>query len=455
MYSRLNDGKRSLIIQMTAPEPMKTSKFVKTFFSLLFAAGGVVSAKADSPLLELGENSSAYIYVNSGLSWCDNIYAAPDGKDRVGDAIWFVVPGIVADIGRDSAHHINFAFSERFSNYLEHEQLNSQLATSTFSYLYNPGRRLRLTVNGSFTQYAQREYMSGYVVDQNDPDKIVPSNLRDKVRRETYTLDGDINYVLTAKLSGTVGFNYSLLHFRNHRDIYSDTQSFSVPVSLFYNCFENFYIGMSYSWSYSDTEQVKGTSGYTPGRQFYDYYPGQSLSHFIGLSTKGSLTSKLSIRGNVGVGWSSIQNRWWINYDKNVIASPYKVPSHYYCTGNFTVGLDYASDRWRVMLTSGRNFAIGGQAQSYTTTYARIQAATYLTLKWFWTNYIGVNFLDFDRSRYLGGRHDTVYLAGTILSYLPNKYWSFSLGYSYLQDESNRINNFDSHTISLSATFKY
>ncbi|MDR3229492.1 MAG: hypothetical protein LBT53_08820 [Puniceicoccales bacterium] len=413
---------------------MKIKKLIQSAALLSFLTGGGLVANADSPLLQLGENSSAYVFADAGLTWCDNIFYASNGQHKVDDFVYFLAAGVVGDVGKDGSHHLNFSFKETFSNYVDNDDLNSQLANFSVSYSYDPQKKLRLGLFASFTQFAQNDNVLQY-------DSGSPEYLRDLIRRDQYYVSADINYQISSRVSADIGFNYYNEHFRNHRDVFNDRQTFSIPVSVFYQVTEKHHLGLSYSWSHTE---ISRTSPYN------NYDPGAQDSHFFGISTKGALTSKLTLRGNAGVGFQSFSGRGWLTTE-----GYYHIPNDAHSTANFTLVLDYSADKYRLALSSGRNFNLGGQAQSYTNTHVRLNATTYLSLHWYLSAYAAYYYQEYSKTAQHKGGDDNLVSAGINLSFLPNRYWRLGAGYTHIRDVSNRIRDFSSNSITLSATLKY
>jgi opacity protein-like surface antigen len=407
---------------------MKVTRNNKAALTLTLLWGAASLSQAAVPLYFPNENSYLSLSLNTGVMYVDNISA---GHIKTDDLIYNITPTVSVETGKDALNYFNFSFSETFVNYLDNGRLDTQLAATRFAYTYDPQSRLRLSLGASLEQLAQNDSMIW------DPD----DDRTEIIRRDYYTANIDASYNLSAKLDLNLGFNYFNEHFNTLRERYNDRQVYTVPVSLHHQLWDRFFVGVSYSYSQTDIERDgnsrSGVSGYNPGTQ---------ISHFVGLSTRGSFTAKLSFRGNVGVGFQSMEDRYLFSNSGRI----YQDES--YSTLNFSFSADYLlSEKSRLMLTSGRNFQVGGRAQNLTSTYARLNATGYLNAFWQFSAYASYTYQDF---KFSNGRIDHLFGFGAGLSYLPVNWARISLGYRYLEDNSNRIHNFNVNSVMLSVEFK-
>jgi len=394
----------------------------------------------DSPLFILGDRACGYFLFETGATWTDNIFAS---KFRVDDMIYSVSPGIAFDIGRESMNQINLGFRETFINYMNHDRLGTQLANGWFNWTCDPQGRARFNISATFTQVAQND--STLYVPDDESTSIDESRLLEGqiLRRDLYFIGGTMSYALTAKLNTDFGFNWS------HEDYvgvlkpyYNDRQVYSPHISVHREIFDKYYLGVSYNYSFTDI------NGHV--RQYYGSNPGYAESHFVGLSTKGILTAKLSLRGNIGVGWNWFDQR---------IPAPNGTTLDYakgrtYSTLNFTLAADYVSDKWRATLSTNRQFMLNGQAQAYTNTNARINFQAWLNHKISYYAFFGYAYMDF----VYFDRVDHVITFGGGFDYHPNRYWRIGIGYYGIQDLStgkHPISDFYANSLTISASLKY
>ncbi|MDR1817891.1 MAG: hypothetical protein LBR07_06955 [Puniceicoccales bacterium] len=420
------------------------------------AAAGIPALS--SPLVELGDRSCGYFVLDTSATWSDNIYGA---GLRIDDMIYTVSPGFNLDFGRDSVNTLSIAFRETFVDYMQHSGIDTQLASGSISWSFDPQSRLRLGASASFTQVAQNDQTMWVPALQRDASGAIlygvdgrPIQATDAngnaiyeeeghiLRRDLYSAGVHASYNISSKVNADVSLNWSMEHYRDYRTIYNDRQTFTVPASLFYQIFEKYYLGISYNYSYTDIQQKENDN----------YDPGYQHSHYVGLSTKGPLTSRLTLRGSVGWGVTYYEGRS-VMYEDTFAFQSYRVQidDYTYSTLNFSLALDYVGNKWRVSLMGARSFQLSGTASSYTNTYGRLNFQAWLTEKWSYYAYFGYAYQDY----YYYKRHDQVLTYGGGIDYHPNRYWRIGVGYAGLRDISTRIKDFYINSISINASLKY
>ena len=398
---------------------------------------GSVEASADSPLVQFGDNSLLYITAEGGFAYSDNIFAS---KNRVADTVATGTIGLHVETGRDSINQFNLVFKETFQNYIEHDDMNSQIADVFFSYVFAPKQRLRVAVNGSFKQSAQN-------------DNIVYT-VGDIVHRYELGAGLDLNYQLSTKISLSTGFSYYQEHFENYRHIFNDRESYTVPLSVSYAVTEKIFTGLSYSYTYSDIHE---NSNQNPTGAYWFQDPGTMDQHYLGLNVKGDISTKLNLRADFGFSFLQTHDRSY-SLDERGNGTWGNAANDNYTRSNFnfSLGASYqASSRALLTLIAGRRFQVGGQAQDLTNTFVRFSSRVALFSRWYWVSTASYAYQDFNKPV---DRVDHVYSVGTGISYIPNKYWQLSLGYRFLGVDSKGVHRFEgygSNIVEFSAKFKY
>ena len=426
---------------------MKFFKHLKrtALVALFIAAAGSADAG-----IKFGDSTSLDLSIDEMVTWVDNLYFM--SSNRVSDLSSSLTPGIT--LTHDAINRFTIGFWETFVNYLDHTELDSQLAGANFSYIFEPRKvvgadegtqgtsRLRLSAHGSFTQIAQ-----------NDNTLIIEGeSISNVIRQDLYSVGVNGSYGLTPRISVDTGFNWNYHHFAAFwsRDRYNDTQSFSVPLSVFYKMpGDRYEVGLTYSWSYTDIEQNRS-------QRRMGYTPGNMTTHNAGLTVRGAVpgTAKLMAHGSFTYGYRSFDDRIY-QYSNNRTKTDYSD-----ATFNYNVGLDYqVRDNIRASLNSGRNFDIGGRAQAITSTYIRLNVQTIIKSTLMTNVYFDYRRQDFDTAG-IRDRVDNLYTVGTGLSYstyITNlRTWaSFSLGYRFLADDSNRIHDFYVNAVSFMISLRY
>jgi hypothetical protein len=421
-------------------------KFVKHLKRTALMALFIAAAGSADAGIKLGDSTSLDVSVDAMATWIDNLYYTSEHREA--DMSTAVTPGIT--ITHDAINHFKFGFWETFVNYLNHTELDSQLTSADFSYDFDPRKvvgadegstgpsRLHFSAHGSITQIAQND---NTLLDTGESFGTV-------IRQDIYSAGVNGSYGLTPLISMTTGFSYGYHHFASLPERYNDSQSFSVPLTFFYKLpGDRYELGLTYSWGYTLIEANQG-------QRRLGINPGTQTTHNVGVSFKGAVpgSTKLTMHGDVTYGFRSIDDR--VTY--GVRGGGYDD-----ATLNYRVGLNYqVRDNLRASLNSGRNFDVGGRAQAITSTYVRLNLQTVIKSIFQTTAYIDYRRQDFDVGYGTRNRADNLFTVGTGLSYSSYitslRTWaSFSLGYRFLIDDSNRIHDFDVSVVSFMLSFRY
>lgn len=398
---------------------------------------GSIKAKADSPLLQFGNNSLLYVTAEGGFAYSDNIFAS---KKRVTDTLATGVIGIHLETGRDSINQFNLVFRETFQNYIEHDDMSTQIADAFVSYTFDPKKRLRLGISGSFRQSAQN-------------DNIIYA-VGDIVHRYELGANVDLSYQFSTKFSFNTGYRYSQEHFEDFRQFFNDREGHSVPISLSYAMTEKIQAGLSFTYTYSDIHENESQSG-TGSYWFQD--PGTMDQYYFGLNIKGDVSQRLNVRADVGYSFLQTHGRSY-SLDQLGNGTFGAAADDNYTRSNFNFSLNanyQVSSRMRLSVIAGRRFQVGGQAQDLTNTFVNIGTQVSLFSRWHWLLTASYAYQDFNKPV---DREDHVYSVGTGFSYVANKYWQLSLGYRFLGVDSkglHRFQGYGANLVEFSAKFKY
>jgi hypothetical protein len=422
---------------------MKFAKHLKrtALMALFIAAAGSANAG-----IKLGDSTSLDLSVDAMATWVDNLYYT--SAHRESEMSTSLTPGVT--ITHDAVNHFKLGFWESFVNYLNHTELDSQLASANFSYDFEPRKvvgadegaggssRLHLSAHGSVTQIAQND---NTMLDTGESFSTV-------IRQDTYSAGVNGSYGLTPRISLSTGFSYGYHHFASLRNRYNDTQSFSVPITLFYKMpGDRYELGLTYSWGYTLIEANQ------PQRLQYSN-PGNQTTHNAGLSFRGAVpgSAKMTMHGSVTYGFRSIDDR---------VSFGQRGSGYDDATLNYSVGLSYqVRDNIHASLNSGRNFDVGGRAQAITSTYVRLNVQSVIKSIFQVSTYIDYRRQDFDVGAGVRNRADNLFTVGAGLSYSSyitylRTWTTFSLGYRFLVDDSNRIHDFDVSAVSFMVSFRY
>ena len=101
-----------------------------------------------------------------------------------------------------------------------------------------------------------------------------------------------------------------------------------------------------------------------------------------------------------------------------------------------------------------RDFGVGSDGAP--TKENSVSLSSNLSLSNNWTGNANLGYTQRDYTR--RDRKDDKYSAGIRIFYLPNRFWQFSGGYSYIDSESrgaDRGNSYEAHMVDLNATLRY
>lgn len=406
---------------------MKSLPSLKKFAFLPMLVGASAALHAGSPLLDLGESACAYFICDAAVTYNDNIFATHNKTD---DVIFSISPGVQVNIGRESNNQLVITAREELKAYIDHDNLNNQLANVNAVWTYDAGSALSSKVWGNFQQ-----------VDQNTNTIGVDGSL---IERNLYGAGVHLSYKITAKSILEAGFNFNAVHFTDFRELYNDQSTYSVPVSWLYQVTDKLFAGLTYQYSYTD---IEGTNGNL------NPFPGNQQVHFAGLTARGDLTEKITIEGNAGVGYSIFNDRR-IFTGNDLAGNPtFADDDRNDTTFNFSLKANYqVTEKFVASLQAGRSFNVGGQAQAYTNTFFNLHGNYAISPHWEANGYVGYALQSFDGRN---GGDDNIFSAGVGISYLPNQYWRITLGYNFMNDDSDRIQNYNINTVSLTAALKY
>lgn len=393
---------------ITAPTyPLMISKNILVAALALPLTG---TAFAGSPLLPLNDDGSAAVFfvADATAAFNDNIFYQ---KDKTDDVIFTVAPGFELVAGGEGNTKFNLVFKEALSAYVDNNQLNSQLANLDATLAYDAGGATKVAVTGGFHQTAQ----------PNNQIAIAG----DIVTTDTFYAGADAQYKATDKSKITFGGRYSGVRYTAYEQLFNDTDSFSVPASWLYAVTDKLDAGLSYRYTYTDISA--NSLGFNGGDQ---------QVHFVGLTANGDVTPKLNVAASAGVGYSELTRDDGNDRDDT--------------TFNFSLTGTYAAtEKTTLSLTGAREFSVGAQGQQVTTTRGIFGVNYAIDEQWSANANAGYTVQDFAPGE------DRILTAGCGVAYTPNKFWKFGANYSYMNDDSNRVADFDNHIVSITASLKY
>jgi hypothetical protein len=222
-----------------------------------------------APFMAVGDGAELFVTGNIGLRSDDNIFLINQAES---DTILEVTPGAELTFGKNAQLKGSLAANCAFTNYFDHDELNTTLAGVDFLASYDDSKlKLRLS--------------SGYhELNQNTAD-VRPTGLTPRLtRRDVFTasVGGEVEVSQLTSVGTGVDFD----HENYKRSGYGDSDDLSVPV--------NFY----YKW----TPKVDLSLGYRY-RSYQTTIGQDSTDHFFNIGARGDFTPKLT--GTFAVGYTT------------------------------------------------------------------------------------------------------------------------------------------------------
>lgn len=378
-------------------------------------AAGV--AHAGSPLLPLNSDGSTAIFfvADASVAYNDNLFYQANKTD---DVIFTVAPGFEFVAGGDGNSKFNLVFKEAMSAYVDHSNLNTQRANVDAKYTYDAQSAFKGTLTAGFHQTQQPTNQTNIAGD------IV----------ETDTFNGGANgeYKATEKSTLTLGVNYNGTRYTSFQNLFNDQDSVNIPAHWYYAVTDKFDAGFTYQYTHTNisTNDIQAAAGLADGTQEI---------HFAGLTARGSVTEKLKLEANAGIGFSELEAIGGTTTDST--------------TFNFTLKSTYAvTEKLTASLSGGRNFAASAIGRQTTTTNGNLGLSYAISEDWSANASVGYMVQVFDGL----GRKDNIITASLGASYQLNKFVSFSAAYSHFNDDMNVAGgDFNTNVVTLSASVKY
>ncbi len=372
--------------------------------SIKFVAAAVALAGCAhaAPFLS-SENAEVFLTGTAGMRIDDNIFLNPDGET---DHIFNFDPAVEVVFGNKSTLSGRGRVGGNFNRYTDHDDLDSELFSSSLSMGYDGGK-----TTGSFE--------AGYAeLNQNTVDVLGIDAL---IRRNVFNSSGNVEVSATEKTSVALGFGYNNTDYRVAG--FADAESVNVPLHLYYEVTPKVDLGLGYRF-----------------RQSWLLFGRDSKDHFISLSTRGELTPKLTGTVDVGVTRRDLS------------------PGDTYSMLGVDGSLSYAlTPKSSLQLNAARNFDVNSQAQEQKNTSVGAFLTSNITSEF--TVTVGASYRAIDYYLPAAGaaaRTDDYYDALVGASYTVNEYLRVGANYSYRQNESDlATSKFAARVLGVSVSVRY
>jgi hypothetical protein len=400
--------------------------------SLAPLVGLSISAQA-APLISIGDSVDVFFNGSSSLKWQSNIFYVDEGEQD--DYVLTLSPGFEVNVGR-GVSNLDLSIITRYDivRYDDLAELDAEL--------------LHFQANGVYQ--TSRWDVSGLV--SFDENKSATTDGSQAARGELVETDSsranlESEYHASPKFSIGSGIRYSDREYTSH-DSLADRESFTIPVDIFYELTPKVDLSVGYQYATTDVGEIR--SGNMVEGFFADGYDQES--HFFNVGARGDLLPKLSGFFKVGYRVIDLDDSDTITY---VAAVPDPDMTERDSQGSLGLDVDLTylvTPKVTARLQLHRGFGVGGEGQATEETSADLSASYAIN-----ANYSASVFSRYALREYSStGLEDSIYGLGARLSYVPNEYWSFSTGYAYSENDSERVGlGYESHMLDLSASLRY
>ena len=228
----------------------------------------LVAASRAAPFMAIGDGAELFITGNLGVRADDNITLSSDAES---DLIFDIAPGIDLTFGKGSQLTGSLTLIHTFSNYADNSNLNTNLFGGDFVSRYDDGK-MKLGFNLGFHELSQ-----------NTADVRPIGNVGKLTRRDIFSVGGNAE-VSISQLTA-VGGGVSFQHEDYKPAGYTDSDSLTVPIDLFYKWTPK--VDLSVGYRYRDYQVDIGSD---------------STDHYFNVGARGEFTPKLTGRFTVGYG---------------------------------------------------------------------------------------------------------------------------------------------------------
>lgn len=362
-----------------------------------------------APLVSIGDTVDIFFRGDVKAQYNTNIFS--NSANKVDDFIFTFSPGVEIAAGRTENANITLIFREDFVRYNRASNLNADLSNLFIDGFYKTGPA---TISSGFSFY-QTQTPTG--------DINVVNNL---VKRNIFRAYAELEYDITEKVVGDVGFSWNRTDFKSFQTQYHNRDVYSAPINILYRVTPKLNVGLGYRYRYTDIDLGTGPTPSTE-RDYQD--------HFYSVAVRGDLLPKVYATMNIGATTRVTHS--------NTSSD----------TTTFTADTSFRWDmtpKSELALSLNRDFNTSGAGTTITRTGGNLRAS-YLVTEFIQSS----AFFGYAVNDYTGqARTDYTTNVGGNLYYTPNSYLRFGAGYTYQNNDSD-VTPFQSHIISLSASLRY
>lgn len=251
-------------VRLAAIRHFNPAIVMKTMTCLLAVSSLLVATSSAAPFLSISDNAEVFLTGTLGVRVDDNIALTPEATS---DTIFDISPGAQLVFGRESTVQGTWSVVHSFANYLDHDELNTNLFSTAFNAGYDDGKA-KGSFNASFNE-----------INQNTVD--VQTDDGSLIRRDVFAIGTQGEVDVSEKSSVSIGLQYQGTEYKRYA--FSDTKVATLPLGYYYEITPK--VDLSVNYRYRESWLQHG----------YD-----SKDHFFGVGARGVFTPKL--RGQFSVG---------------------------------------------------------------------------------------------------------------------------------------------------------
>ncbi|MEC7274559.1 MAG: outer membrane beta-barrel protein [Verrucomicrobiota bacterium] len=383
------------------------------------------SSSVAAPFVSIGDNTDIYFNGSSSLRWASNIFR--NEEDEESDLSWTISPGLEINIGRGTTNaDITVITRYDIVRYDEYDRLDTELfhieALGTYE-----SSRLNLNGSASFDE-----------IKMNDGTNNVTNDL---VELDKTSGDLDAEYRVSPKFSFSAGVRYDETEYQTFKNLFSDRATTAYPLSVYYDLTPKLDLILGYTYSVTD---VEGGNSYGAGLDPIVSY--EQDTDFFNIGLRGNISTKLT--GFFKIGYRTVSAG-----GKAINESNESIDRSDRDMLGLNASLTWmATSKLLYQLALSRDYKTGGLGEA--TEVNRANLVGNYSFNTHWSAMANLGYTDTD-SYYLS-RENEQFTGGLRVMYVLNAYWRFTAGYTYAENDSNRVNSsYKNESLDLTATLRY
>ena len=365
-----------------------------------------------SPLIEIDNYASVVFDGSASLIWQSNLFY--DDEIESDELMFVFTPGLDAHIGNQfTVFEAYFQASYEIQRLDDRSKLNDEYLHVDAIASYE-GARFNLNAAYSFDEQQTTTGEQGATGLESGFIRLFVTQAH---------LLGE--YIFSQKFSFEPGITFGDREFQEQKDRLADVRSFSVPLDVFYELTPKVDLSVGYEYTFEEVD-ISTVENYNRDAQFLNF------------GARGDLFPKL--KGFFKVGYRTVNpegpNR---NSDSTL-----------------GIGADFThltTPKLTSKLNLRHGFGVGSEGQSAEDTSLKLNFNYIIS-----GNYSARLFTNFTYRNFKDGNdgQDFISRAGLRCLYAPNEHLNFSTGYTYFENDSNRIGQgFVNHILDISASLRY